>query len=66
MIRQKKQPLQISVWMELLLVAAAGVMAGVEATHGQWIWAAIFGVAGVAFGISVAVRLATGDKHGEA
>lgn len=66
MTRRNKQPLQISVWMELLFVAAAGAMAGVEAMHGQWFWAGLFGLAGVAFGISVAVRLATGDKHGGA
>jgi hypothetical protein len=62
MIRQK-QPLQISIWLELLLITAVGVMSGVEATHAQWLWAIIFGTAGIAFGISIALRITAENKH---
>jgi hypothetical protein len=61
-----KKALQFPVWAEALLILLMLVMAGVEGTHGAWLWAVIFGVCGVAFGIGLAARMIAGDKHGGA
>ncbi len=60
----EKKSLTFPVWLEGLLIVLALTMAVVEGMHGNWLWAVIFGVSGVAFGIGLLVRLIAGDKHG--
>ena len=60
----EKKTLNFPWWMEMLLVVLLLVMAPVEFRNGQWVWAMIFGVAGVGFGVSLGTRLISGDKHG--
>ncbi len=59
-----KKTLSFPRWVEGLLIVAAIGMAVVEGTHGQWIWAGIFGVCGLGCGIGFGVRLVSGDKYG--
>ena len=58
-----KKPLSFPLWLEAALTVIFIVMAALEFSNDQWFWAAIFGVAGFFFGISLALRAATGDKH---
>jgi hypothetical protein len=60
----EKRALNFPRWVEAALIVLLLVMAAVEYVNGQWAWTAIFGVAGVAFGVSLGVRLMTGDKNG--
>ena len=43
-------------WLETLALLAMAIMAIVEARHGQWLWAIIFGLGGVAFTASALAR----------
>jgi hypothetical protein len=62
---KKKSALNFPWWAEGLLIVVMLVLAVIEWTHGQWVWATIFGVAGLLFGASLAARLMTGDRDGK-
>ena len=51
-------------WLEATLIVIFIIMAVIEFTHDEWFWAAIFGIGGTLFGISIATRFLAGDKHG--
>ena len=61
----QKQPLSFPLWVEALLVVILLFMACIESAHDQWFWAAIFGISGSVFAISVIARLRSGDKNGQ-
>ena len=60
-----KKSRSFPLWLEAALTVLFIVMAVLEFNNAQWFWAAIFGVAGVFFGISLALHAAAGDKHGQ-
>jgi hypothetical protein len=60
-----KKAVSFPKWAEGLLVVALLVMAWVEMTHGQWIWAGIFGVCGALFGANLGARMISGEQHGD-
>jgi hypothetical protein len=61
-----KKALSFPLWVEAILVAVFLVMAYIEGAHAQWFWATLFGVTGLAIGVSLLARWKTGDKHGGA
>ena len=50
-------------WLETLAVIAMAIMAIVEARHGQWLWAIIFGLGSLAFITAAIARAFSGERH---